>query len=421
MKTLKKLLIIALAVMLILPLIGCGDPEDEGANNEPINIAFVFGIADGETKINDGIAELTTLPALPGTEYAFISVEGTPTLIGEPMTIFDYSDRGYTDVMMERLRAGVRADLSQRLASYEPSSLDLDIAAAVDLAVRTLNAHAKDGRKNILVLYCSGKSTCGLINMAETPIYRIDIDVSVPAVAEKMKLDMSNIDEVIWYTCGTCGGVNQEVLSPNERAKMEAFYDGLFRYLGAKNVTFKDDLPKAEYYCFADCPVSRMDVEGTTSGLAELTVYYDIVEEAVDTQEVILRLDDTKVAFKPDEDSFVDESAAREAVRPFAQFLCANPDQRVLLAGSTATGSSRDRCMALSKARSERIRSLLIGEGVDPSQIDCIGLGQEQTSLRAEDLAEDGSLVEHEAVKNRCVYVILLPSATADELLQIGN
>lgn len=421
MKVFKKLLVVAITVMLILPLVGCPAPEGEGANNEPINIAFVFGIADGETKLNDGIEELAMLPAMPGTDYAFISVESTPSLIVEPRTILDYSDRGYTDVMMERLRAGVRADLNQRLSTYEPASSQIDIAAAVDLAVRTLNAHAKEGRKNILVLYCSGKSTCGIINMAETPIYRLDIDVSAPAVAEKMSLDMSNIDEVIWYTCGTCGGVNQEVLSPDERALMEAFYDRLFRRLGAKNVTFKYDPPKAEYYSFADCPVSHMDVEGTSSSLVELTAFYDVVEETVGTEEVILRLDDTKVAFRPDEDIFVDEATAREALKPFAQFLCNNPDQRVLLAGSTATGSSRDRCMALSKLRSDRIRTLLISEGVDPAQIDSVGLGQEQTSLRAEDLAEDGSLIEHEAIKNRCVYIILLPSSTADELLKVGN
>lgn len=419
MKLIRKIMAFALILTLLSSLVGCDDPES--ADSAPINIAFVFGIADGETKLNDGIAELAALPAQPGTDYAFISVEGTPTMIGEPKTILDYSDRGYTEVMMERLRAGVRADLSQRLASYEPTSAQIDIAAAVDLAVRTLNAHAKEGRKNILVLYCSGKSTCGIINMVETPLFKLDIDTSVPAVAEKMNLDMSIIDEVIWYTCGTCGGVNQESLSPKERAQMESFYEKLFLSLGAKKVTFKEDLPNGEYYCFTECPVSSMDVEETTSGLAELTVYYDVVEEVADTEEVILRLDDTKVAFKPDEDSFVDEIAATEAVRPFATFLRENPNQRVLLAGSTATGSSQERCMALSKARSERIRSLLIGEGVDPTQIDCIGLGMEQTSLRTVDLAEDGTQIESEAVKNRCVYMILLPSVTANELMQIGN
>lgn len=419
MKLIWKIMAFVLILTLLSSLIGCDDPES--ADSAPINIAFVFGIADGETKLNDGITELTALPAQPGTTYAFISVESAPTLIGEPKTILDYSDRGYTEVMMDRLRAGVRADLSQRLSTYEPTSAQIDIAAAVDLSVRTLSAHAKDGRKNILVLYCSGKSTSGLINMAETPLCKLDIDTSVPAVAEQMHLDMSFVDEVVWYTCGTCGGANQKPLSPKERAEMQLFYEKLFLTLGAKKVTFKDDLPKAAFYCFAEHPVSPMDVEGVSSSLAELVAYYDVVEDAPGPQEVIIRLDDASVAFKPDEDCFVNEAEATEAVRPFASFLCQNPDQRVLLAGSTATGSSQERCMALSKARSQKIRDLLIKEGVDPAQIDSIGLGFAPTSLRAVDLAEDGTMIEPEAAKNRCVFVILLPSSTADELLKIGR
>ena len=77
--------------------------------------------------------------------------------------------------------------------------------------------------------------------------------------------------------------------------------------------------------------------------------------------------------------------------------------------------------MALSKARSQKIRDLLIKEGVDPAQIDSIGLGFAPTSLRAVDLAEDGTMIEPEAAKNRCVFVILLPSSTADELLKNGS
>ena len=116
MKTIK----IILSSMLILigfttSLVGCGSPDNSA---EPINIAFVVGIADDETKLNDGIAELTNLPAQPGTDYAFVSIEGEPSTIGEPGTIPDLSEKGYTDVMMERVRSSIKADLTEKLTSY---------------------------------------------------------------------------------------------------------------------------------------------------------------------------------------------------------------------------------------------------------------------------------------------------------------
>ena len=92
MKIIKKFPLAAVALVMLIGLAGCGSSEDL-QTSEPVNIAFVVGIADDETKFNDGIAELNTLPAAPGTDYAFISVESEPTTIGEPSTIPDLSDR----------------------------------------------------------------------------------------------------------------------------------------------------------------------------------------------------------------------------------------------------------------------------------------------------------------------------------------
>lgn len=167
-KIFKNMFLVAVALLMVSGLTGCGGSEDIQTSN-PVNIAFVVGIADDETKLNEGIAELATLPANPGTDYAFISVESEPVTIGEPGTIPDLSDRGYTDVMMERVRDGIKADLTNRLESYEPVSPEIDMAAATELAVRTLNAHAVEGRENVLVFYCGGKSTV-LLGQRESAI-----------------------------------------------------------------------------------------------------------------------------------------------------------------------------------------------------------------------------------------------------------
>lgn len=242
MKNLKNVIIAVLTLVMVLTCTGCN-----AETGEAVNIAFVVGIVDNETKINEGIEELSTLPAQPGSDYAFISIEGVPACIGKPGTITDLSNMGYTDAMMDRIRAGIKADLVDRLASYKPSSAQIDMARAIELSVHQLTAHAVEGRKNILVFYCSGKSSTGLINMVETPIYKLDLEASVHTIAEKMNLDMSNIDEVIWYCCGDFGGKDQPALSFGEKAKMKAFYKELFVALGIDeaSITFKDNLPSS--------------------------------------------------------------------------------------------------------------------------------------------------------------------------------
>lgn len=367
-KIFKNMSLAVVALLMAIGLTGCGGSEDI-QTSDPVNIAFVVGIADDETKLNEGIAELSTLPNNPGTDYAFISVEGEPTIIGEPGTIPDLSDRGYTKVMMERVRTGIKADLTDRLESYEPVSPEIDMAAATELAVRTLNAHAVEGRENVLVFYCGGKSTVGLINMLETPVYELDVEESVASVAQKMNSDMSGID-VVWYCCGDFGSA-QPKLSPNEKAQMRFFYEQLFMALGAKSVTFREDLPSNDCYHFAETPVSCMAVEGTVSGLKDLTILEpEIFEDADETAlEAPIVIPEEQVRYKPDSAEFLDPDSASVAIQPVADFLLDHPEVNVLLYGTCAGESDSEYTLWLGKARAESVKTAIVEAGVDANRI----------------------------------------------------
>lgn len=402
----KRLIPLALALLTALLCDGCG-PSADPESAEAVNIAFVVGIADGESKLDQGIDELAALPALPGTDYAFISIEGTPACIGEPGTIADLSDRGYTDAMMERIQAGVEADLAAKLGSYSPSSAEIDMAGAIQLGVRQLNANAAEGRRNILVLHCSGRSTTGLISMTETPLYRIDIETSVSAIAQEMNLDMSNIDEVIWYCCGECGG-NQPALSAFEKAKMEEFYTALFAALGMDetHITFKDDLPTAEYYRFANAPVSSMEIQRTVSALRELSDEAFAGETALDEPIVI---SESKVEYKPDSAEFLDDDAAREELQPLADFLLEHETVRIMIY-STCAGDTD--CGWLSEARSESVKSVMVAAGVDESRITVANV-----SVAEDPYYQFGLGTGSAASVNRKTVIIDLSAALAQELL----
>ena len=333
-----------------------------------MNVAFIVGIADGEAKLNTSIEELTGLPALAGSDFVFISPEGKPVCIGEPSTIADISDRGYTRVMMERIRAGVRAELAQRLENYRPASGELDMAAALDLAVRDLATNAQEGRKNYLVLCCGGKSTAGLIRFQDTPVYRMDVDASVREVAEKMHLDMSGVDEVIWYGCGDYGSDGQPALSPAERARMKEFYRKLLTALGAKKVTFREDLPGGEYYHFSDAPVTAMAVEGVASGLQALPALEpaELIEADENVLDTPVVISESRVRYLPDSADFVDPEDAAAAIRPVADFLLKHPSLTILVY-STCAGDEDD--LPLSRARSNRVKDVLLASGVEASRI----------------------------------------------------
>ena len=377
----KSIFSAILTLAMLLSFTGCGDSEDI-QSSDPVNIAFVVGIADDETKFNEGIDELASLPANPGTDYAFISAEGEPAMIGEAKTIPDFSDRGYTDVMMERVRTGIMADLTGQLADYKPTSSELDLAAATDLGVRTLKAHAVDGRDNVLVYYCSGRSTTGFINMVETPVYEMDVEESASAVAQKMKVDLSGID-VVWYCCGDFGGNKQPKLSPNEKEQLKAFYNQLFTALGAKSITFKDDLPSSECYSFPDVPVSPIAVEDTGSELKDLVVLApEVFEETEETQdeevadtavlESPIVIPESQVRYQPDSAEFLDPVAAADAIQPAVDFLLEHPEVNILLYGTCAGDNDTDFSLELGRARAESIKAELEKGGVAEDRITAV-------------------------------------------------
>lgn len=370
----KKMILSAIVLLMALVCVGCVRNTEK---IEPVNIAFVLGIQDDETKVNIGIDELAALPAQPGTDYAFISAEGKPKLIGEPDTIVDLSSRGYTEAMMNRIREGIKADLTEKFNAYVPSTEEIDMAGALSLSVRTLNAHAIAGRQNILVLYCGGKSTAGLINMLETPVYQMDIEASVQSIAEKMNLSMSGVDKVIWYCCGDFG-TNQPELNSEEKTKIKEFYKQLFVALGMdpEHVTFKDNLPSAECYSFPETPVSAMEVAGVSSGLQEMVVFdAEIFEDAsgnaFDTPIVI---PEGQVNYIPNTSDFLDPEAAAEAFRPIAEYLLAHKEQGILIYSTCAGDTNSDYSLHLATERSEKIYEILKKAGIEPERITVVAV-----------------------------------------------
>lgn len=359
----KKTCIFLLLALCALLCAGCGV---EPLTVEPVNLAFVAGIADGETELQP-TAELAVLPALPGSSYAFISVDGSPACIGSG-SVADLTDRGYTETMMERIRKAMTEDFTQELADFTPDSGEIDLASAIGLAARTLRASADESRRDLLVLYCSGRSTTGLIDLTRTPLARLDADSSAAAVAGAMAgTDLSGV-EVIWYCCGDMGG--QAPLSAAERQTLRDFYEKLLLTLGAESVTFRQDLPGSGSYRFPDAPVSAIPAAGTASCLTELSAE-SLAEDALAEPLVI---SEAQLRFQPDSDAFCDPEGAAACIQPLADFLLAHPEKALLVYGTCAGDFEDGEALSLARARAEGVKSLLTAAGVDAGRVSAIGV-----------------------------------------------
>ena len=146
--------------------------------------------------------------------------------------------------------------------------------------------------------------------------------------------------------------------------------------------------------------------------------------KASETKKVVFEkpfsLDETQVKFKPNSDEFVDESAARSAIKPIADQILKYPDHKILLAGTTATFGNQSAAEKLSSERADAVKNMLVDEfKVPSSQLETAGLGYEKDPFeRAADMDVSGNFIESEAKKNRRVVVLDADSDMAKKALE---
>ena len=136
--------------------------------------------------------------------------------------------------------------------------------------------------------------------------------------------------------------------------------------------------------------------------------------------ETPFELTETQVMFVAEQATFVNETAAKEALKPVADVILAHPNHSVLLAGTTATDGSQEKRVELSNKRAEAVKNLLIQSfGVPETQLRTIGLGFEADPfVRGNDRDANGKFVETEGAKNRRVVVLDVNDPIAQRLLQ---
>jgi len=371
----NRLAAVMLALGIALSCTGCGSNPGE---IEKSNVAVIIGNTNNNPVFDCTIDELAFLSKSAGSPYTIISADGSPALIYEGV-VPDFSDKGYTAVMLERIQKGIQTDLTSKIMEAAPDAPETDIASSLELGVRAIREKASDNLPCTLVICHSGISTKGAINMLEVPVATMDVDKSVSALLDSLNIDLKGIHVVWYYLCDVRG--SQSALSSEEERKMKTFYKSLLTGLGAESVTFKDRLALDESYDFPDQPVSCMPAEGDESHLipSEKVTKAEELENIFNSGDGIT-FDERQIAFSPGTAEFLDEQAARDALAYVASFMSAHEDFKLLICGGCAGDEGVDvdssYVNSLSAERASAVKRILCEEtGIDETAILTKGLG----------------------------------------------
>lgn len=401
-KIISLIAIVALVATSFCCLSACsGNRSNPSLPDEPAAESIVLGIHNNFPGLGTNaqtIYDRTYNVCLNYGEVSYVVVEGEPS---QTKTIsVQKSDKDISKAKEKELAKRNANSIMQGFASLKALTPEVDTLSSIKLSANILKASSLN-RKSMLV-YDSGLCTTGLLSQLASNVLATDPVI----VADKLESihalpDLNGID-VYWVGLGCVSG-DQQKIPDSYLYCLEAMWTEIIVRSGG-TVTFDstpvtgqqaDDLP---HVTAVEFPQDSLGLEaGNISDISVISFREDTVK------------------FVGDKAEFYDPSSANKALEPVADYLKANPNKKILIAGTTAkvgTGDGKE----LSLQRTQTVMQVLLAKGVSSSQIECRGLGSTDNCFRVEDHNADGSLNEEMAAQNRAIYIVLADSSTAHSL-----
>lgn len=387
LKMLTRMAAMVAAGSLVVGLLaGCSViPSKDGAADSAVatDTALILTQGDGMPTLTNAEDFLNSVNVTPGGSAGLVVADGKPFALGPQR--FDQVKNN--DIQQARADKAARLELVEAVQGAAAKTPETDLVTAVSLASRMLSAGTADNK--VLIIRHSGVNTA----VASLPMQDLDLLNSDPAklldqLDAAAMLPQLNGVAVEFYGLGDVAG-SQGTLSAQQVQWLKNFWQGFFDRTGA-NVTFNTDIVSGDALTANGHKVTPLAPAGAPT-------FIKVSAEQVD--------------FQPDSTTFLDEAAARKALNGLAEQL-KGTSAHYIVAGSTARvdNASREGAQALSLARAQAVRSVLAEAGVPADQIICLGLGNEPTSVRSANEAE-----------NRCVYVVSSDSVQATEFRSVGQ
>ena len=308
----------------------------------------------------------------------------------EPVDRADYTAANYNKLINNGtvyLETFLTEDKTPKCSETSP----IDAIIAASEIIRPMN-----GQKYIAIFH-SGIITKGYGSMTSLDF---DVDTAIDALAQSDAIpDLTGV-KVEWYGMNNVCG-SQE--TPNEKNKntLRKFWEAYFAKAGAEYQNM------SEIYSVVNEPDSSFPNVRSVSVGEIVSIEELSCDTPADDFKGIEFPSDGSFAFKPDTAEFVDIAAAKNDIRPFAEYLRSpNAMENVVLVGTTATVGDAESSVVLSKERAEAIKALIVEEGIDAGRIQAFGGGYTDTDFVVNDLDNNNKLIEASAKLNRAVHAV---------------
>ena len=377
--------ILAAGAVLAGLLAGCSTiSSKDGATDEAVatDTALILTQGDGMPVLTNAEDFLDLVNVTHGGSAGLVVADGSPFVVGPQR--FDQVKNN--DIQQARVDKTARLELAEAVQGAAARTPETDLISAVSLASRMLSAGQADNK--VLVIRHSGVNTAASLPMQNLDLLNTDPAQLLDQLDAAAMVPQLNGVAVEFFGLGDVAG-SQSTLSAQQVQWLKSFWQAFFDRAGAA-VTFHTDIMSGE-------ALTENGHKVTPLASAGAPTFVKVSAEQVD--------------FQPDSTAFLDEDAARSALNELAAQLKADSTSYVV-AGSTAEvdNTSREGAQALSLARARAVRDVLVVAGVPAAQLTCLGLGNEPTSVRSANEAE-----------NRCVYVVSSESVQATEFRSVGQ
>lgn len=366
-------------------LAGCSViPSKDGAADNAVatDTALILTQGDGMPALTNAEEFLNSVNVTPGGSAGLVVADGKPFAVGPQR--FDQVKNN--DIQQARADKAARRQLVEAVQGAAAATTpETDLISAISLASRMLSAGTADTK--VMVIRHSGVNTAASLPMQDLDLLNSDPAKLLDQLDAAAMLPQLNGVAVEFYGLGDTAG-SQGTLSAQQVQWLKNFWQAFFDRTGA-NVTFHTDI---------------------VSGDA-LNNGHTVTPLAAAGAPTFVKVSAEQVAFQPDSTAFLDEAAARAALNGLAEQL-KGTSAHYIVAGSTAQvdNASSEGAQALSLARAQAVRDVLVEAGVPADRFTCLGLGNEPTSARSANEPE-----------NRCTYVVADTTAQAAEFLAVGQ
>lgn len=366
MKKVRTLLAAAMMLCLALFLAGCSEPieEEEGGSQSysdgsagSMNCVIVYSRHANSQASAEGMEQYVRGAKEANGYLGFVRLDGSPVAVCGEQTATEHNNETRIKKENDEFVDAKMAELEE----IKAVAGEVDVLGALKEAGKCFEQAADNSLDNVVVIVGTGLSTTGVVNFAEHSLDTLDLADYEAWIERSGQLpDLSGIDKIVWYGFDSVEAPQAKFTTDELEESLKSFYVTLLTAAGVGNVEFKSSIASVE--AASDLPsVSVVQMpERPMYGVG------DVAEVSAD------------VLFNPDEATFLDgaDPSQNEDVIAVANSIKTNK-LSVTITGYTAHYGTQSHggVEALSLARADALKDVLVGMGCPADSITTVGGG----------------------------------------------